>query len=82
MQNNVGEGRNNKGWNRLIRGLKELSSIENYLDRSFSSRLELEAKNMACVARVIAASAMERKGSVGAHYRIDFLHGVKIGEDT
>ncbi len=56
----------------LSEALKELSSIENYLDRSFSTRLELEVKNMACVARVIAASALERRGSVGAHYRIDF----------
>lgn len=42
------------------------------LDMDFNSREGLELKNMLTVANMITEAAIERKGSVGAHYRSDF----------
>jgi len=41
-------------------------------ERDYVTRRELELKNMLTVARIIVHAALERKGSVGAHYRSDF----------
>lgn len=38
----------------------------------FNSRQELELKNMVTLSRIIVHAALQRKGSVGAHYRSDF----------
>ncbi|MEW6213767.1 MAG: L-aspartate oxidase [Nitrospirota bacterium] len=42
------------------------------LNKTFSTRRELELKNMLTVAKLITEAAILRKGSVGAHYRSDF----------
>lgn len=42
------------------------------LDRGFNNREGLELRNMLTVAKLITEAAIERKGSVGAHYRSDF----------
>ncbi|MBI5187850.1 MAG: L-aspartate oxidase [Nitrospirae bacterium] len=43
------------------------------LNKTFLTRRELELKNMLTVAELITEAAILRKGSVGAHYRSDFL---------
>jgi L-aspartate oxidase len=42
------------------------------LDMDFNSRRGLELKNMLTVAFMITEAALQRKGSIGAHYRSDF----------
>lgn len=42
------------------------------LDMDFHSRRGLELKNMLTVAFMITEAALQRKGSIGAHYRTDF----------
>lgn len=50
----------------------KLVEWEYVLDREFNDREGLELRNMLIVARLITEAAIERKGSVGAHYRSDF----------
>jgi L-aspartate oxidase len=42
------------------------------IGKNYSTRQELELKNMITVAGIIVKSALARAGSVGAHYRSDF----------
>jgi len=49
--------------------LREWSMIT---ERDYSTRRELELKNMLTVAGIIVQAALTRKGSVGAHFRSDF----------
>ncbi len=49
-----------------------LSEWKPLTEMNFKTRRELELKNMLTVALIITESALERKGSVGAHYRSDF----------
>ena len=49
--------------------LEEWSSV---LDKSLTTRRELELRNMLELAQLITKAAMSRKGSVGAHYRSDY----------
>ncbi len=51
---------------------QELMQWEYILEKSFMSRRELELKNMLGVAIAITEAALNRKGSVGAHYRSDY----------
>ncbi len=62
----------------IIRCAKSLTPARDWLNRwdfimsgSFRSRREAELSNMLTVAHLITTSALERKGSVGAHYRSD-----------
>jgi L-aspartate oxidase len=49
--------------------LEEWSSIP---DRSFTTRRELELRNMLELSKLVTEAAISRKGSVGAHYRSDY----------
>jgi L-aspartate oxidase len=68
-------------WERvgIIRCALSLQEASNQLDAwsyisdcVFMTRRELELKNMYEVSKLITASALMRKGSVGAHYRSDY----------
>ena len=56
----------------LVRATAQLGRWERMVSRSFSSRADLEVKNMVQVARCVAEAALWRENSVGAHYRSDF----------
>lgn len=45
---------------------------QHIMDMNFYNRHEIELKNMLTVALMITLAALERKNSVGAHYRSDF----------
>jgi L-aspartate oxidase len=59
-------------------GLKEarrrLSRWQFILQASFLTRRELELKNMLQVAMLISQAALQRRESIGAHYRADHPH--------
>lgn len=50
----------------------KLSEWASFLDRDFDTRRGYELKNMLTVATIITEAALQRQGSVGAHYRSDF----------
>jgi len=52
------------------------------LQKNFMSRRELELKNMLQVAVLITESALERKCSIGAHYRSDYREREECGYYT
>ncbi|MBX3325512.1 MAG: L-aspartate oxidase [Nitrospira sp.] len=56
----------------LVRATAQLVRWERMVSRSFSTRADLEVKNMVQVARCVAEAALWRENSVGAHYRSDF----------
>ena len=56
----------------LVRATAQLARWERMVSRSFSTRADLEVKNMVQVARCVAEAALWRENSVGAHYRSDF----------
>jgi len=56
----------------LASATAQLSRWERAVARAFSSRRDLEVKNMVQVARCITEAALWRANSVGAHYRADF----------
>jgi len=56
----------------LDEALERLSNWNFILDMSFSSRKNIELKNMLTVALIIVKAALERKESVGAQYRSDY----------
>lgn len=51
---------------------EKLSSLSYILDMDFSTRRDLELKNMLTVSLLITKAALARKGSIGGHYRSDF----------
>jgi L-aspartate oxidase len=55
----------------LMEAGERLSQWAYVFDKTFMTRRELELKNMLQVAKVITQSALNRKNSVGAHYRSD-----------
>lgn len=57
---------------------RRLSGWGHITEANFGDRQGLELKNMLTVASLITEAALERKGSVGAHYRSDFP---SAGED-
>ena len=69
MWNKVGIIRCKKSLTTAKEKLREWDFI---LEAEFTSRAELELKNMLTVANLIVESALLRKGSIGAHYRSDF----------
>ncbi len=69
MWGKVGIIRCKKSLDTAKKCLKEWNFI---LNANFLTRRELELKNMLTVANLIADAALQRKGSVGAHYRSDF----------
>lgn len=56
----------------LNEAMERLSEWKHILEMDFNTRRRLELKNMLTVACMITEAALERKGSVGAHYRSDF----------
>ncbi len=56
----------------LNEAMENLSMWRSILDMDFNTRRGLELKNMLTVAFMITEAALERKGSVGAHYRSDY----------
>ncbi|MBI3591911.1 MAG: hypothetical protein HY099_00210 [Nitrospirae bacterium] len=56
----------------LNEAMGNLSNWKFIPDMDFNSRRGLELKNMLTVAFMITEAALQRKGSVGAHYRSDF----------
>ena len=63
----------------LVRATAQLARWERMVSRSFSTRAELEVKNMVQVARCVAEAALWRENSVGAHYRSDFPEARRPG---
>jgi L-aspartate oxidase len=51
---------------------EKLLSWKEITKRNYTTRGELEIKNMITVSSVIVETALTRKGSVGAHYRSDY----------
>ena len=56
----------------LSQARKRLTSFRDITAGNYMTRHELELKNMITVAGIITEAALNRKGSVGAHYRSDF----------
>jgi L-aspartate oxidase len=56
----------------LNEAMEKLSEWKHILEMDFNTRRGLELKNMLTVGFMITEAALERKGSVGAHYRSDF----------
>jgi L-aspartate oxidase len=55
----------------LIRATAQLARWKQMVSESFSTRIDLEVKNMVQVAHCVAEAALWRENSVGAHYRSD-----------
>ena len=60
----------------LITALEKLEELKNKFPRQDKclSKEEYEFKNMLIVAKIIVNSALNRKESRGAHYRLDYLN--------
>lgn len=56
----------------LTEAVDTLSKWNYVLEKTFSSRRELELKNMIEAATLVTRAALKRKGSAGAHYRSDY----------
>ncbi|KJR41753.1 L-aspartate oxidase [Candidatus Magnetoovum chiemensis] len=69
MWKNVGVIRNSESLTRAYNTIKSFMDILNY---SYKTRYENEIKNMAQTSLLITMSALNRKCSIGAHYREDF----------
>ncbi len=63
----------------LTGAVAQLLRWERQLAQAYTTRQELEVKNMVQVARCIAESALWRENSVGAHYRSDFQDTKRAG---
>ncbi|OLC80464.1 MAG: L-aspartate oxidase [Nitrospirae bacterium 13_1_40CM_3_62_11] len=63
----------------LAAATAQLSRWERIVARPFSTRRDLEVKNMIGVARCITTAALWRENSVGAHYRADFPEAKRPG---
>ncbi|OLE41708.1 MAG: L-aspartate oxidase [Nitrospirae bacterium 13_1_20CM_2_62_14] len=63
----------------LAAATAQLSRWELVVARPFSTRRDLEVKNMIGVARCITTAALWRENSVGAHYRADFPEAKRPG---
>ncbi|MBF0558000.1 MAG: L-aspartate oxidase [Nitrospirae bacterium] len=69
MWKDAGIIRSKTSLNEVIEGLSRWDFI---LGMDFTSRRDLELKNMLTVALIIVKAASRRKESIGAHYRSDF----------
>jgi len=69
MWENVGIVRTKKG---LTRALKKLREWDRMVKNPPRERAALELRNMILTSLLITRSALQREGSVGAHYRSDF----------
>lgn len=73
MWNYVGILRSEKS---LITAIEKLNKLQAEFPRTYKclDKSEYELKNMLIVAKLIAHSALNRKESRGAHYRLDYLN--------
>lgn len=89
MTENVGIVRSEKG---LKSALETMKSLEFRIETAIAnSREKYEFKNALVVSKLIVEAALERRNSIGAHYRSDFPHrafeannienGVKFNHD-
>ena len=69
MWEQVGIVRNRKG---LAAAQRKLREWERMIKATPLERSALEVANMICAASLITRAALQREGSVGAHYRTDF----------
>lgn len=81
MWKNVGIFRNEET---LTNALEGLLSLEQKFGRKeiCSSRDEYEFRNMLITAKLIVQSALRRKESRGAHYRVDYLESNEVCEHS
>lgn len=56
----------------LDEAMNKLKEWKEFTEWDYLTREESELKNMLTVAEIITLSSLQRKGSVGAHYRTDF----------
>ena len=68
----------------LTQALEELHNLAKKFPRSVKclSKEEYEFKNMLLVARLIINSALQRKESRAAHYRLDYLNTDEVGKHS
>jgi L-aspartate oxidase len=64
----------------LSEAMNQLQEWEPWLKRIFHHRSGLELQNMITTASLITQAALQRKESVGAHYRTDFPHRARTGK--
>ena len=81
MWNNVGIFRNEKTLNFAIEGIEKLEEKFGRNDVCLSKD-EYELRNMLITAKLIVLSALRRKESRGAHYRVDYLNTNEVCEHS
>lgn len=81
MWNNVGIFRNESSLKSALDGVKRLKNVFTRIDKCLSKE-EYELKNMITNAELIINSALNRKESRGAHYRVDYLNTNEICEHS
>ena len=81
MWNSTGILRDEKS---LKTGLQQIEELRHKFSRSGKclSKAEYEFRNMLTVAALITESALNRKESRGAHYRLDYLQTDEISEHS
>lgn len=81
MWTNVGIFRNEASLTNALECIKNLKKVFNRMDKCLSKE-EYEFKNMLITAELIICSALNRKESRGAHYRIDYLNTNEVCEHS
>lgn len=81
MWNNVGIFRNETSLTTALEGIKKIKNVFTRVDKCLSTE-EYEFKNMITNAELIIISALNRKESRGAHYRVDYLNTNEICEHS
>lgn len=78
MWNNVGILRTEES---LLKALDMIYDLKRRFRRSVKclNKEEYELRNMICVAQLIVKSALNRKESRGAHYRLDYPNHAEVG---
>lgn len=78
MWNNVGILRTEES---LLKALDMIYDLKRRFRRSVKclNKEEYELRNMICVAQLIVKSALNRKESRGAHYRLDYPNHTEVG---
>ena len=78
MWNNVGILRTEES---LLKALDMIYDLKRRFRRSVKclNKEEYELRNMICVAQLIVKSALNRKESRGAHYRLDYPNRAEVG---
>jgi L-aspartate oxidase len=69
MWEGVGIERSAASIRRVLQGFSRIGWLER---ATLTSRVGVEAQNLLLVAKVVAKAALERRGSVGCHFRRDY----------